>query len=133
MLNILHVYNCEFFVSQITDNPFMPSNMFFHDFRYREAAKQKSRIMRDRQNKPIDDVIYWVEYVVRHKGAKHLRVPYLDMPNYQIYLLDVIGVIFVGAIVIVLSLVFATMKLFFFITKHFNKSDNDKQLRKKKN
>lgn len=80
--------------------------------------------MRDRANKPVDEAIFWVEYVVRHKGAKHLRVSYLDMPLYQIYMLDIIGLLFGASIVIILSTVFTLMKLYTFITKYFaNKKD----------
>jgi hypothetical protein len=38
----------------------------------------------------MDTAIYWVEYVIRHKGAPHLRVAGLDLPWYQYHLLDVI-------------------------------------------
>jgi hypothetical protein len=38
----------------------------------------------------MDTAIYWVEYVIRHKGAPHLRVAGLDLPWYQYHLIDVI-------------------------------------------
>lgn len=41
--------------------------------KYAENAKMRSKIMHDQQVKPIDKAIYWLEYVVRHKGATHLR------------------------------------------------------------
>jgi hypothetical protein len=41
----------------------------------------------------MDTAIYWVEYVIRHKGAPHLRVAGLDLPWYQYHLLDVIAFI----------------------------------------
>jgi hypothetical protein len=39
----------------------------------------------------MDTATYWVEYVIRHKGAPHLRVAGLDLPWYQYHLLDVIA------------------------------------------
>lgn len=45
--------------------------------------------MRDRERKPIDTAVYWTEYVIRHRGAPHLRVAGLDLPWYKYYLLDV--------------------------------------------
>lgn len=39
----------------------------------------------------MDVATYWVEYVIRHKGAPHLRVAALDLPWYQYHLLDVIA------------------------------------------
>uniref|UniRef100_V5GU86 UDP-glucuronosyltransferase n=1 Tax=Anoplophora glabripennis TaxID=217634 RepID=V5GU86_ANOGL len=62
--------------------------------KYRENAKERSRIMHDRQVKPLDNAVYWVEYVIRHNGARHLRVPYLELTWYQFYLLDVFLFIF---------------------------------------
>jgi UDP:flavonoid glycosyltransferase YjiC (YdhE family) len=58
--------------------------------KYRENAKLRSRIFHDRLVSPMDTAIYWVEYVIRHKGAPHLRVAGLDLPWYQYHLLDVI-------------------------------------------
>lgn len=28
---------------------------------------------RDRPMAPLDTAVYWTEYVIRHKGARHLR------------------------------------------------------------
>lgn len=39
----------------------------------------------------LEKAVWWTEYVLRHKGAKHLRSPALDLPAYQYYLLDVLG------------------------------------------
>ncbi|KAJ8928785.1 hypothetical protein NQ314_018643 [Rhamnusium bicolor] len=78
---------------------------------YRENVKERSRIMKDRQIKPLDNAVYWVEYVIRHNGAKHLRVPYLDLTWYQYYLLDVLGFIFV----VLFALVVLLRKIFRYI------------------
>lgn len=43
--------------------------------------------------KPLDDAIYWVEYIVRHNGAKNLRVNYLNLTWYEYLLVDVIATI----------------------------------------
>ncbi|VEN36938.1 unnamed protein product [Callosobruchus maculatus] len=67
---------------------------------YRENVKVRSKIMHDRQVPPLDEAVYWVEYIIRHHGAKHLRMWYTDMPWYQYYMVDVFlsifSVIFVG-------------------------------------
>lgn len=80
--------------------------------------------MRDRQNSPTDEAIYWVEYVVGHKGAKHLRVPYLDMPLYQIYMIDVIAVFILVTIII---------QLYNFVKKSDNLNNRDDKISSKKN
>jgi len=39
----------------------------------------------------LDTAIFWTEYVIRHKGAPHLRPAILDLAWYQYLLLDVIA------------------------------------------
>ncbi|CAH1153883.1 unnamed protein product [Phaedon cochleariae] len=59
------------------------------DPKYTENVKERSQIFHDRIHSPLEEAIYWIEYVVRHNGAKHLRVPYPQMPWYKYILLDV--------------------------------------------
>lgn len=47
----------------------------------------------------MDVAIYWVEHVIKHKGAKHLQHAGLKLNWYQYYLIDVIG--FLTGIVLV--------------------------------
>lgn len=37
----------------------------------------------------MDTAIYWIEYVIRHRGAPHLRYPAADLNFFQYYSLDV--------------------------------------------
>lgn len=37
---------------------------------------------------PLDTGVYWIEYVLRHKGATHMRSPALDLTYTQYLLLD---------------------------------------------
>jgi hypothetical protein len=47
--------------------------------------------MKDRPLKPIDSAVYWVEHVIRHKGAPHLRSAGLDLKWYQREMIDLFG------------------------------------------
>ncbi|KAJ8883309.1 hypothetical protein PR048_015152 [Dryococelus australis] len=60
---------------------------------YSENAKRVSALFRDRPMTAIETAVYWVEYVIRHRGAPHMRSAAADMPLYQYLLLDVIGVL----------------------------------------
>lgn len=62
-----------------------------------------STIFHDRPMSSIDTAIYWVEYVIRHKGAHHLRSPAVELSWYQYYLLDVIS--FLMSIILLLILI----------------------------
>lgn len=56
-----------------------------------ENIKKRSRLFHDRPMSPMDTAIYWIEYIIRHNGASHLRVVGKDLPWYQYLMLDVIG------------------------------------------
>ncbi|XP_012510947.1 PREDICTED: UDP-glucuronosyltransferase 2B31-like, partial [Propithecus coquereli] len=58
---------------------------------YKENAMKLSRIHHDQPTKPLDRAVFWIEYVMRHKGAKHLRVAAHDLTWFQYHSLDVIG------------------------------------------
>lgn len=46
-------------------------------------------MVRDQPQTPLERAVYWTEYVIRHKGAHHMRSAAVDMPWYQVELLDV--------------------------------------------
>ncbi|XP_060528145.1 UDP-glycosyltransferase UGT5-like isoform X2 [Cylas formicarius] len=72
--------------------------------KYKENAKKRSQLMRDREIHPMDRAIYWIEYVIKYDGAYHLRVASLELSWFQYYLLDVYGLIFLFIFVICLVL-----------------------------
>uniref|UniRef100_W8ASC2 UDP-glucuronosyltransferase 2B15 n=1 Tax=Ceratitis capitata TaxID=7213 RepID=W8ASC2_CERCA len=66
---------------------------------YRNNIKRISNIFHDRPLNARETAVYWIEYVIRHKGAPHLRAAGMDMPWYQFYLLDVIAFVVVVSII----------------------------------
>ena len=51
-----------------------------------------SRLMRDSCPwTPLEKTGDWIEYVLRHGGARHLRAQLFNIPWYQYFLLDVIA------------------------------------------
>jgi len=57
---------------------------------------------------PVELVVYWTQYVVRHKGAQHLKSQAFNLTWYQYFLLDVIVVIFIFLALVI----FITYKVF---------------------
>lgn len=49
---------------------------------------------------PAELVVYWTEYVIRHKGAPHLKSHALNLTWYQYFLLDVFSVVLVAFILV---------------------------------
>ncbi|CAH2301633.1 UDP-glucuronosyltransferase 2C1-like isoform X1 [Pelobates cultripes] len=58
---------------------------------YKENALRLSRIHHDQPVKPLDRAVFWIEFVMRHNGAKHLRPASHELTWYQYHCLDVIG------------------------------------------
>ncbi|XP_068218461.1 UDP-glycosyltransferase UGT5-like [Palaemon carinicauda] len=59
------------------------------DDKLRAEVKRRSSLMRDTPQDPGQLVNYWVDYVIRHNGAHHLKSPLLSMPWYKLYNVDV--------------------------------------------
>jgi len=59
---------------------------------------------------PEQSVVYWTEYIIRHKGAPHLRSQALNLTWYQYFLLDVIAVMLI-CLFLVLFIIYKILKL----------------------
>lgn len=62
---------------------------------YRNNMKHLSALHRDRPMHPLDAAVYWIEFVMRHKGAAHLRTESYKMPWYVYHSVDVISFLLV--------------------------------------
>ncbi|XP_056622111.1 UDP glucuronosyltransferase 5 family, polypeptide F1 [Triplophysa dalaica] len=62
-----------------------------HDPSYGRRMQKLSRLHRDTPLKPLESAIFWTEFVMRHKGAAHLRTEAYKMPWYSYYCVDVVG------------------------------------------
>lgn len=58
--------------------------------KYFEKAKEMSSIVRDNLVNPLNTSMYWIEYVIKHNGAKHLKSHAIELSWYQYLMLDVI-------------------------------------------
>ncbi|XP_049942300.1 UDP-glycosyltransferase UGT5-like [Schistocerca serialis cubense] len=70
---------------------------------YREAVQHRSRLFRDSPRTPLEEAVYWIEYVIRHKGAQHMRSGALDLSWFQLLLLDVVGAIILVTVILLFS------------------------------
>ncbi|XP_046994322.1 UDP-glucosyltransferase 2-like [Schistocerca americana] len=66
---------------------------------YQENMKRFSAVYREHQSTSLENAVWWVEYVIRHQGAPHLRSAALDLHWWQLLLLDVIAFILAVAAV----------------------------------
>ncbi|XP_051914026.1 UDP-glucuronosyltransferase 2A2-like isoform X1 [Hippocampus zosterae] len=70
---------------------------------YKQNMIKLSQIHRDKPLKPIDAAVFWIEYVMRHRGAAHLRTESYKLPWYAYHCLDVIAVLAFFCFVVVAS------------------------------
>uniref|UniRef100_A0A8C9WCV1 UDP-glucuronosyltransferase n=1 Tax=Scleropages formosus TaxID=113540 RepID=A0A8C9WCV1_SCLFO len=76
-------------------------NKVINDTSYKEKIQKLSAIHKDRPIEPLDLAVHWTEFVMRHKGAEHLRPAAHNLNWFQYHSLDVIGLLLsVVAIVI---------------------------------
>ncbi|KAF2894451.1 hypothetical protein ILUMI_11721, partial [Ignelater luminosus] len=75
-----------------------------NDPKYTENAKRRSKIMHDQPTKPLDRAVFWVEYVLRHGGAPHLKTAALNLTWYQYLLLDVVAAVLLVTIILSFTL-----------------------------
>ncbi|KAL6041692.1 hypothetical protein STEG23_009884 [Scotinomys teguina] len=90
---------------------------------YKENAMWLSRIHHDQPVKPLDRAIFWIEYVMCNKGAKHLRVAAHDLTWFQYHSLDVLGFLFSC----VVTVMFIIMKCCLFCCRMFTKAGKKKK------
>ncbi|KAM9305640.1 UDP-glucuronosyltransferase 1A5-like [Gastrophryne carolinensis] len=62
---------------------------------YKENIQRLSALHLDRPIHPLDLAVHWVEFVMRHKGAPHLRPAAHDLNWIQYHSLDVFAFLFV--------------------------------------
>lgn len=68
---------------------------------YKINMQRLSRLHRDKPMKPLDNALFWIEFVIRHKGAAHLRTESYRLPWYSYHSVDVI-LFLAGAVMLVL-------------------------------
>ncbi|KAI5618669.1 UDP glucuronosyltransferase 1 family, polypeptide B7 precursor, partial [Silurus asotus] len=76
-------------------------NTVINDSSYKEKMKKLSALHNDQPITPLDLAVYWTEYVMRHKGAEHLRSAAHNLNWVQYHSLDVFGFMLVVMVIVV--------------------------------
>nr|CAI5847610.1 unnamed protein product [Callosobruchus analis] len=82
---------------------------------YRKNTEALADIILDEPMTGVEKVVWWSEYVIRHKGAKYLRNQNLDVPLYQYFMLDILAFVIVIFITLLVSMlvVYKGIRCFF--------------------
>ena len=77
-------------------------------FSYIERVRRVSELMRDQKERPLDRAVYWIEYVIRHQGALHLRSSSRHLNLFQRDLIDIALFVFaflIASVYVVLRII----------------------------
>lgn len=85
---------------------------------YRHNVQALSQRFRDQPMHPLDTAIYWTEYVIRHKGATHMRVLPSNMKLIDYYSLDHVLMIVVRFGVLICLVLYILHKLLKFFERN---------------
>lgn len=96
-------------------------NELLHKDSYRENIHRLSRLHRDQPMTPMDQAVFWVEYVIRHKGATHLRTDSYKLPWYSYHSLDVV-LLLLTVVTVLLLATYATIRFLCCRSKRKTKS-----------
>lgn len=88
-------------------------NEMLTDDKYSKKAKEISAIFTENQNHPMQDFIWWIEYVIKFRGAKHLKSVAIDMPLFSYLLLDVILVNLLAVLVFIFCVSYLIKRILF--------------------
>uniref|UniRef100_A0A674PDT4 UDP glucuronosyltransferase 5 family, polypeptide B4 n=1 Tax=Takifugu rubripes TaxID=31033 RepID=A0A674PDT4_TAKRU len=78
-----------------------------NDPSYRMNMQRLSRLHRDAPMKRMDSALFWIEFVMRHKGAAHLRTESDRLPWYSYHSVDVM--LFLAGITLLFFMTFAAL------------------------
>ncbi|KAI9554594.1 hypothetical protein GHT06_019867 [Daphnia sinensis] len=88
---------------------------------YAENMERVSELMRDQMETPLDRVIYWIEYIIRHDGAPHLRTSSRKLSQHHRVLFDVM--FFLVVVCILMFYVFTRVFCYFSCKVRIQKYD----------
>nr|CAN88915.1 UDP-glucuronosyltransferase [Platichthys flesus] len=95
------------FIYEVTSDTLLAAiNKILQNKSYKEKMVELSEIHHDRPVGPLDLAIFWTEFVIRHKGAAHLKIAAHELNWVQHHSLDVIGFI----LLILLTVLWVTLK-----------------------
>lgn len=78
-----------------------------YDPSYRENMQRLSRLHRDQPVKPLDLAVFWIEYVMRHQGAQHLRTHAYKMSWFTYHCVDVIAALSTAVLLVAFICIYA--------------------------
>ncbi|CAH2096275.1 unnamed protein product [Euphydryas editha] len=99
-----------------------------NDNSYRENAKEISRRFKDRPMSALDTAMFWIEYVIRNKGAEYMKNPARNMSWFAYSMIDVYAAILLALIIVSIILVSIFKYLLFLLSSNKVEIKNKKKV-----
>lgn len=94
---------------------------------YFNRAKEISRLFNDNLVHPMEEAMFWIEYVIRSKGAAHLKSNASNMSWFSYLLLDILIVPFA-----IIAIIYFMIKLLLQSSKRDQNNGNKQKNTKRK-
>lgn len=75
----------------------------FHNPSYLRKIHEYSSIFRERQQTPMETAMFWIEYVIKFGGAKHLQSAARNTTWYNYFLVDILTAVCLTFVIIVVG------------------------------
>ncbi|XP_034826579.2 UDP-glucosyltransferase 2-like isoform X3 [Maniola hyperantus] len=80
------------------------------DKRYKENIIKLQSVMHDQPQSPLEKAVWWTEYVIRHRGAEHLRAPTANMDWMEYYEIKLILYVTISLMLLLAVLIFIILR-----------------------
>lgn len=91
--------------------------------KFKQHAVTVSTLLNDNLAQPMYEALYWTEYVIKTRGAKHLRAKSVNLSLWKYLMIDVALFYFS---IFAISFLFWVLVIRFFIKRHRAKQDRKK-------
>ena len=89
---------------------------------YKRSMQKLHDLVYDQPIPSLEKALFWIEHVIRHKGAKHLEFKGKHVPVHQTFCLDFVAIF----LVILISTVFISWKILLKVLRSFSSGNKRK-------
>lgn len=88
-------------------------NELLYNPSYSTKILQLSKIFRDRPIRALEETIYWIEYIIRHQGAYHMKSSAIEISLFKYFLLDIFGFLLL-VVIVGFTIIYGLFKYFIY-------------------
>ncbi|XP_071879122.1 UDP-glycosyltransferase UGT5-like [Bombus fervidus] len=96
------------------------------NIKYKERMHYIRNIVQDTPYDPVENLAWWTEYVIRTKGAPHLRSSLAFQPWYQRYDMDIVAFLTITIFLIASTTFYLNAKIVIYIYKKIKSTEKQK-------